>query len=91
LSTSFPNAASHPEEATRRFSLRRDRTGMWRLAGVSDACARDFPDVATALECARRISDAEAATIEMWVDGLYLCIHQPKGWPHRICAPGRTA
>jgi hypothetical protein len=89
VSTSFPNAASRPEEATHRFSLSRDRAGMWKLAGVSGAC--NFPDLAMALDCARRASDAEAATIEMWVDGLYICFHQPKGWPHRICAPGRAA
>jgi hypothetical protein len=64
---------------------------MWKLAGVSDACAGSFPDLATALDSARRASDAEVATIEMWVDGLYICIHQPKGWPQRICAPGRAA
>jgi hypothetical protein len=91
VSTSFPNAASRTEEVTHRFSLSRDRTGMWKLAGVSDARACSFPDLAMALDCARRASDAEAATIEMWVDGLYICIHQPKGWPHRICPPGRAA
>ena len=91
MSTSFPNAASRPEEAIRRFSLSRDRTGMWKLAGASDACAPSFRDLATALDCAQQASNAEAATIEMWVDGLYICIHQPKGWPQRICAPGRAA
>jgi hypothetical protein len=64
---------------------------MWKLAGVNDACACSFPDLAAALDCARRASDAEAATIEMWVGGLYICIHQLKGWPHRICAPGRAS
>ena len=86
-----PNAASRPEQVTRRFSLSRDRTGMWKLTGVSDACACSFPDLATALDRARQASDAEEATIEMWVDGLYICIHQPKEWPHRICAPSRAA
>jgi hypothetical protein len=71
----FPKATSRPEEAIRRFSLSYNRTGMWRLSGVSDACACSFPDLATALDCARRASDAEAATIEMGVDGLHLCIH----------------
>jgi hypothetical protein len=40
---------------------------------------------------ARRASDTEAATIEMCVDGLCICISQSKGWPHPICAPGRAA
>ena len=91
MSAPFPNPASRPEEATRRFSLSRDRIGMWKLAGVSYACACSFPDLATAIDCARQASNAEAATIEMWVDGLYICIHQPKGWPRRICAPGPAA
>ena len=72
MSAPFPNPASRPEEAIRRFSLSRDRIGMWKLAGVSYACACSFPDLATALDCARQASDAEAATIEMWVDGLYI-------------------
>jgi hypothetical protein len=48
MSTSFPNAASRPEETTRRFSPSRERTEMWKLAGVSDACACSFSDLATA-------------------------------------------
>ena len=86
-----PECRVSSEETIRRFSLSRDRTGMWKLAGVSYACACSFPDLATALDCARQASNAEAATIEMWVDGLYICIHQPKGWPQRICAPGPAA
>jgi hypothetical protein len=86
-----PECRVSSEEAIRRFSLSRDRIGMWKLAGVSYACACSFPDLATALDCTRQASNAEAATIEMWVDGLYICIHQPKGWPQRICAPGRAA
>src|SRR5271163_67814 len=49
-----------------------------------------FPDLATALDYARRTCDAEAATIEIWVDGLYICMHQPKGWPPSTCAPTRN-
>ena len=86
----LPAAASQPEETIRRFSLSRDCNGIWRLAGSSDGCAPKFPDLATALDFARRTCDAEAATIEIWVDGLYICMHQPKGWPPSTCAPTRN-
>jgi hypothetical protein len=56
-----PECRVSSEETIRRFSLRRDRTGMWKLAGVSDACACSFSDLATALDCARHASDAEAS------------------------------
>jgi len=80
-----PKPAPHPEEVLRRFSLCCDDRGMWTLAGIDDPGSQRFPDLATALDCARRASDAAAATIEIEVDGMYICVQQPKGWPHRIC------
>ena len=56
-----PECRVSSEAAIRRFSLSRDRTGMWKLAGVSDACACSFSYLATALDCARHASDAEAS------------------------------
>jgi hypothetical protein len=48
-----PECRVSSEEAIRRFSPSRERTGMWKLAGVGDACACSFSDLATALDCAR--------------------------------------
>ena len=81
------NTGSRPKEATRRFLLSCNRCGIWKLVGANSAPARSFPDLAKALDFARVESDAEAATIEMFVDGLYICLHQPKGWPHPVCSP----
>jgi hypothetical protein len=82
-----PECSVSSEEAIRRFSLSRDRTGMWKLAGVSDACACSFSDLATASIARGTRAMRKPATIEMWVDGLYICIHQPKG----VAAAGSDA
>jgi hypothetical protein len=87
VSAWLPNTGSRPKEATRRFLLSCNRCGIWKLVGANSASARSFPDLAKALDFARVESHAEAATIEMFVDGLYICLHQPKGWPHPVCLP----
>jgi hypothetical protein len=87
VSAWLPNTGSRPKEATRRFLLSCNRCGIWKLVGANSAPARSFPDLAKALDFARVESDAEAAAIEMFVDGLYICLHQPKGWPHPVCSP----
>jgi hypothetical protein len=88
VSAWLPNTGSRPKDAPRRFSLSWDHCGIWKLAGSNSARARSFPDLALALDFARVESNAEAATIEMFVDGLYICLHQPKGWPYRL--PGQS-
>ena len=87
MSAWLRNTGAQPKDAPRRFSLSRDRCGIWELADSNSARARSFPNLATALDFARVESDAEAATIEMFLDGLYICLHQPKGWPHPVCSP----
>jgi hypothetical protein len=68
----------------RRFAISRDDCGRWMLEGSAGA-PPFFTDLASALAFARRDSDAAAAIIELRVDGVYACVHQPKGWPQRIC------
>jgi len=75
----------------RRFSFNCDTDGHWTLDGPQARAARDFEDLASALAFARRDSRAAAATLELRVAGLYVCVHQAKGWPQRICAPSRAA
>ena len=43
-----------------------------------------------AISYARQDAGAAEADIELRVDGFYAFVHQPEGWPHRICAPARS-
>src|SRR5271155_4690318 len=70
----------------RRFSLRYDAPGPWILSGAQRESCVHFRDLAAALSFARDDSGAEEADIELWVDGLYIFVHQWRGWPHRLCA-----
>jgi hypothetical protein len=50
----------------------------------------EFDDLASALAFARAEAEEKSADIELLVDGLYIFIHQPEGWPHAVCAPPRS-
>jgi hypothetical protein len=68
-----------------RLAISRDAAGRWTIErGLADSPVT-FDDLAAALSHARRELDAAAAMIELRVDGLYACVHQPRGWPQRIC------
>jgi hypothetical protein len=58
------------ERVATRVRLSRDDTG-WTLSGPK--IDRQFPDLETALDCARRSPDMKAATIEIWQGGQYIC------------------
>lgn len=80
-----------PDMEVRRFSLRYDAPGPWILSGArSEGCVH-FSDLAAALSFARNDASAEEADIELWVDGLYIFVHQSRGWPHHLCTRATTA
>lgn len=68
-----------------RFALSRNAAGQWSIEGGLPGSPPSFDDLASALAFARREVDAAEAMIELRVDGLYVCVHQPRGWPQRIC------
>lgn len=45
----------------------------------------EFDNLPTALSFARADADATEADIELWMGGTYVFVHQPTGWPHRLC------
>jgi hypothetical protein len=76
-----------PPRLRRRFSLRRNAAGAWALTGaLSDECI-EFDDLLTALSFARADAKAGESDIELWIEGLYIFVHQNEGWPHPICSP----
>jgi hypothetical protein len=69
-----------------RYSLTCDARGVWTLTGTTAAKPAHFCDLAAAMELARKDARGEEADIELWAEGLYMFVHQEKGWPHRLCA-----
>ena len=74
-----------------RFSLVAHAKGGWALNCAETGKSAEFDDLASALMFARAEAEDEPADIELLVDGLYIFIHQPKGWPHAVCAPTRSS
>jgi hypothetical protein len=74
----------------RGFSLTCDDHGMWTLTGTVGQKPTRFGDLPAAMEFARKAAGSEEADIELWAEGLYMFVHQTKGWPHCLCvrAPG---
>jgi hypothetical protein len=69
-----------------RFSLTYDARGVWTLTGMVGKKPTHFRDLPAAMEFARKDARGEEADIELWAEGLYMFVHQEKGWPHRLCA-----
>ncbi len=63
-----------PQSGANRVLLSCDETGC-TLSGGSGQ--RRFPDAQKALDCARRWRETEAATIEVWRNGQYICCLAP--------------
>jgi hypothetical protein len=71
----------------RRFSFSSDARGVWTLTGTVGKKPTQFCNLPAALEFARKDAGGEEADIELWAEGLYMFVHQEKGWPHCLCAP----
>jgi hypothetical protein len=70
----------HSHAVPDRVLLRCDDKGCTLSASDSE---RRFPDLQTALDCARRSRDTEAATIEVWQGGQYICCMAPRSWQRK--------
>lgn len=60
-----------------RVLLRCDDKGCTLSAPNSE---RRFPDLQTALDCARLSRDTKGATVEVWQGSQYICCVTPKSW-----------
>jgi hypothetical protein len=69
-----------------RFSLVCDARGNWTVTGATGTKPLRFRDLPAALEFARNDACGSEADIELWADGLYVFVHQKKGWPHCLYA-----
>ena len=55
------------------------------MAGTLGSEHVEFYNLPEALSFARADAEDGEADLELWIDGLYIFVHQDKGWPHRIC------
>ena len=75
----------------KRLSISYDGRFTWLLDGDSVGPTRTFSSLAEAIACARELTQAAPAIIELRVSGFYACVQQEQGWPRRIHAPDRAA
>jgi hypothetical protein len=64
----------------------RDVCGTWSVHGLSLEPVEGLPSLSASIDYAREACDAVPATIELVVDGMYIVIHQERGWPRSPCA-----
>ena len=69
-----------------RFSLTCDACGIWTLTGTGGTKPVHFRDLPAAVEFARKEACGGEADIELRAEGLYVFVHQKKGWPHCLYA-----
>ena len=71
------------ENEVLRFRIDIQPSGACLLSTPVDAAVQ-FDSLTTALASARVTAADAEADIEIWMDGLYMFVHQPQGWPRRI-------
>jgi hypothetical protein len=66
----------------------RHDSGGWLICGLPCDPVGRFAELSESLEFAKRQCAAERATIEFFVDGLYIVTaFQEQGWPRQLCHP----
>jgi hypothetical protein len=70
-----------------QLKICRNPSGTWSLDGPASLPASDLPSLSASLEHARRACGAAPATIELFIDGMYMVVHQEGGWPRPLLAP----
>ena len=70
-----------------RIKICRDVGGSWSVHGASPVTVSDLPSLSASIDYARQACDAAPATIELYVDGMYIVAHQERGWPKALVNP----
>jgi hypothetical protein len=66
--------------------IARDVWGTWSVQGASAVPVSHLPSLSASIDYARTACNAAPATIELFVDGMYVVVHQEHGWPRRLLA-----
>jgi hypothetical protein len=67
-----------------RVEICRDVGGSWSVHGPSPVPVSDLPSLSASIDYARKACNAAPATIELYVDGMYIVAHQERGWPKAL-------
>ena len=67
-----------------RIEICRDAGGTWSVHGASPVPVSDLPSLSASIDYARQACNAAPATIELYVDGMYIVAHQERGWPKAL-------
>ena len=71
-----------------RIKIYRDICGTWSVEGLLPASVSNLPSLSASIDYARKACDAAPATIELYVDGVYIVAHQERGWPKALVSSG---
>jgi hypothetical protein len=71
-----------------QIKICREFGGSWSVHGPSPVPVSDLPSLSASLDYARQACDAAPATIELYVDGMYIVAHQERGWPKALVGSG---
>jgi hypothetical protein len=67
-----------------RIKICRDIWGTWSVEGPNAVPVSHLTSLSAAIEYARKACDAAPASIELLIDGMYLVVHQERGWPRQL-------
>lgn len=67
--------------------IARDVWGTWSVQGPSPVPVSHLPTLSASIDYACKACNAAPATLELFVDGIYVVVHQERGWPRRLLAP----
>ena len=67
-----------------QIKICREVGGSWSVHGPSRVPVSDLPSLSASIDYARQACNAAPATIELYVDGMYIVAHQERGWPKAL-------
>jgi hypothetical protein len=70
-----------------QLKICRDVWGTWSLHGLVPGPVSHLSSLSASIDHAREACHAAPATIELLVDGMYMVVHQERGWPRPLLAP----
>jgi hypothetical protein len=70
-----------------QLKICQDVWGTWSLHGLASGPVSHLPSLSASIDHAREACHAAPATIELLVDGMYMVVHQERGWPRPLLAP----
>jgi hypothetical protein len=70
-----------------QLKICRDVWGTWSVHGLAPEPVSQLPSLSASIDHARKACDAAPATIELFVDGMYIVVHQERGWSRPLLAP----